>query len=71
MLLYIGMATSIGFVIDIPIIIRSLSRDFYHSAIHDNYAVPLDHDFLLSTDAGIMAPAGGQGEPAELSEVEV
>jgi len=51
------MAAATGLVIDIPVIIRSLSRDFYRSALRNNYSIPLDHDFLLALDAGIIAPA--------------
>lgn len=52
------MAAATGLVVDIPVIIRSLSRDFYRSALRNNYSIPLDHDFLLALDAGIIAPAG-------------
>jgi len=57
------MATAIGLVIDIPIIIRSLSQDFYYSSIRNNYSIPLDRDFLMAVDAGI-TPAAGPGTAA-------
>jgi hypothetical protein len=53
------MAAATGLVIDIPVVIRSLSRDFYRSALRNNYSIPLDREFLLALDAGVIAPAGG------------
>jgi hypothetical protein len=35
-----------------------LARDFYRSAIRHNYSIPLDHDFLVSLDAGITLADG-------------
>lgn len=52
------MATAIGQVIDIPIIIRSLSRDFYRSATRMDYSIPLDREFLIALDSGIIPAAG-------------
>lgn len=59
------MAAAIGVVIDIPVIIRSLSRDFYLSAVRNDYSIPLDRDFLLALDAGIMSTAAGDTPAAE------
>jgi hypothetical protein len=55
---YLGLAAATGQIIDIPVIIRSLSRDFYFSAIRNNYSIPLDRDFLLAMDVGIIPVAG-------------
>jgi hypothetical protein len=52
------MATACGESINIPIIIRSLSKDFYKSAVRQNYSIPLDRSFLLALDANL-ASAGG------------
>jgi len=57
-LAYLGTAAAIGQFIDIPVVIRSLSRDFYLSAVRRNYSIPLDRDFLLAMDAGILTAAG-------------
>ena len=51
------MATATGQFIDIPVVIRSLSRDFYRSAARHNYPIPLDADFLHALDNGIEAAA--------------
>ena len=51
------MAAAAGQILDIPIIIRSLSRDFYRSAIRKNYSIGLDREFLLALDTGIIAAA--------------
>ena len=59
------MASVIGVVIDIPIIIRSLSRDFYLSAVRNDYSIPLDRDFLLALDGGIISTAAGGAPAAE------
>jgi hypothetical protein len=55
---FVGTAAAIGQVIDIPVIICSLARDFYWSAVRHNYSIPLDHDFLVSLDAGITLADG-------------
>jgi hypothetical protein len=52
------MAAAIGQTIDIPVVIRSLSRDFYRSAARNNYSIPLDRSFLLAMDAGITTATG-------------
>jgi hypothetical protein len=62
---YVGTAAAIGQVIDIPVIIRSLARDFYRSAVRLNYSIPLDHDFLVALDAGIMLAEGETVEKFE------
>jgi hypothetical protein len=51
------MATATGQFIDIPVVIRSLSRDFYRSAARHNYTIPLDADFLQALDNGVSAAA--------------
>jgi hypothetical protein len=51
------MATATGQFIDIPVIIRSLSRDFYRSAARHNYTIPLDARFLQALDNGVAAAA--------------
>ena len=55
---FIGMATACSQKINILIIIRSLSLDFYNSANRQNYSIPLDRTFLLALDGGL-AMAGG------------
>ena len=52
------MAAAIGQTINIPVIVRSLSRDFYRSAVSTNYSIPLDREFLLALDAGITTASG-------------
>src|ERR1700721_2600809 len=51
------MATATGQFINIPVIIRSLSRDFYRSAARHNYTIPLDADFLQALNNGVAAAA--------------
>jgi hypothetical protein len=59
------MAAATGLPIDIPIIIRSLSRHFYRTAPrHGNSSIALDRNFLLSMDAGII-PAGSDEASSE------
>lgn len=52
------MAAAIGQAIDIPVIIRSLARDFYRGAIQHNYSIPFHRDFLLALDGGLGTFAG-------------
>lgn len=52
------MAAACGESINIPIITRSLAKDFYQSAARGNYSIPLDRSFLLVLDAGIQTASG-------------
>jgi hypothetical protein len=52
------MAVAIGELLNIPVIIRSLAKDFYTSARRANYGIPLDRDFLLALDGGLGTAAG-------------
>jgi hypothetical protein len=49
---YIGMAAAIGQSTQIPVIVRSLAKDFYVQA-GKNQLISLDLEFLLALDAGI------------------
>ena len=48
---YIGMAAAIGLSINIPVIVRSLAKDFYAHAGHEERLISLDMEFLLALDA--------------------
>ena len=45
---YIGMAAAIGRSINIPVIVRSLAKDFYAHASHEEHLISLDMEFLLA-----------------------
>ena len=47
------MAAATAQEITIPIIIRSLARDFYRSAVQHDSSIPLDREFLLALDGGL------------------
>lgn len=55
---YVGMATACGESLNIPIIIRSLSKDFYQSAYNRKYNIPLDRSFLLALEGGMLTASG-------------
>jgi hypothetical protein len=61
------MAAATGQEINVPIIIRSLARDFYRSAVQQDYSIPLDREFLLALDGGLGTLSGRHIEKFELS----
>ncbi len=44
------MAAAIGRSINIPVIVRSLAKDFYAHAGHEECLISLDMEFLLALD---------------------
>ena len=61
------MAAATGQEINVPIIIRSLARDFFRSAVQHDCSIPLDREFLLALDGGLGTISGRPIDKFELS----